>query len=146
MTPTPATVWPEEIRLSKSKDSLFVKFDNYENNKIVFEIEEETFSNDIDRTKMYTNLFKEFNYGFSIFNFIANSNDYTYLKELKPLYIKASKYFLLESKQSFNILKILTESLNIKLIATSVSKTEDIETLSDFGIDAISGPILEEFK
>jgi DUF971 family protein len=28
MTPTPATVWPEEIRLSKSKDSLFVKFDN----------------------------------------------------------------------------------------------------------------------
>ena len=28
MTPTPATVWPEEIRLSKVKDSLFVKFDN----------------------------------------------------------------------------------------------------------------------
>ena len=28
MTPTPATVWPEEILLSKTKDSLFVKFDN----------------------------------------------------------------------------------------------------------------------
>ena len=28
MNPTPATVWPEEIRLSKVKDSLFVKFDN----------------------------------------------------------------------------------------------------------------------
>lgn len=28
MTPTPAAVWPEEIRLSKAKDSLFVKFDN----------------------------------------------------------------------------------------------------------------------
>ena len=28
MTPTPVTVWPEEIRLSKAKDSLFVKFDN----------------------------------------------------------------------------------------------------------------------
>ena len=28
MTPTPAIVWPEEIRLSKAKDSLFVKFDN----------------------------------------------------------------------------------------------------------------------
>ena len=27
MTSTPATVWPEEIRLSKAKDSLFVKFD-----------------------------------------------------------------------------------------------------------------------
>jgi DUF971 family protein len=28
MTPTPAIVWPEEIRLSKAKDGLFVKFDN----------------------------------------------------------------------------------------------------------------------
>ena len=28
MTPTPATVWPEDIRLSKAKNSLFVKFDN----------------------------------------------------------------------------------------------------------------------
>lgn len=28
MTSTPAIVWPEEIRLSKAKDTLFVKFDN----------------------------------------------------------------------------------------------------------------------
>ena len=28
MTAEPTTPWPEEIRLSKSKDSLFVKFDN----------------------------------------------------------------------------------------------------------------------
>ncbi len=28
MTTEPTTPWPEEIRLSKSKDSLFVKFDN----------------------------------------------------------------------------------------------------------------------
>ena len=28
MTPIPATVWPEDIRLNKAKNSLFVKFDN----------------------------------------------------------------------------------------------------------------------
>ena len=28
MTSEPATLWPEEIRLSKRKDSLFVKFDH----------------------------------------------------------------------------------------------------------------------
>ena len=28
MTAAPNKIWPEEIRLSKSKDSLFVKFDN----------------------------------------------------------------------------------------------------------------------
>ena len=38
MTPTPATVWPEEIRLSKAKDSLFVKFDNGYETKLTAEL------------------------------------------------------------------------------------------------------------
>ena len=95
---------------------------------------------------MYINLFKEFKFGFAIFNFIANSDDYAYLKELKPLYIKASKYFLLESTQSLNVLKILTQSLDIKLIATSVNKTSDIKILSNIGINAICGPIMQDLK
>ena len=95
---------------------------------------------------MYINLFKEFNFGFAIFNFIANSNDYSYLKELKPLYIKASKHFLLESTQSLNVLKILTQSLDIKLIATSVNKTSDVSILSKIGINAICGPVMQDLK
>ena len=130
---------------SKLKE-LFIKYKSFNNQNIVFEIEEESFNKNLSNTIMYIKLFKEFNLGFAIFNFIANSDDYSYLKELKPLYIKASKYFLLESIQSLNVLKILTESLDIKLIATSVSKPEDIGVLSDIGIDAISGPVMGKLK
>ena len=95
---------------------------------------------------MYVNLFKEFNFGFAIFNFIANSDDYSYLKELKPLYIKASKYFLLESRQSLNMLKILTQSLDIKLVATSVDDVSEITTLEEIGINAVSGSVMAQLK
>ncbi|MFY4786055.1 diguanylate cyclase, partial [Aliarcobacter butzleri] len=70
------------------------------NHNVRCEIEGEAFSKNLNSTLMYVELFKENNYKFAIFNFIANSDDYSYLKELKPLYIKASKYFLLESRQS----------------------------------------------
>ena len=62
---------------------------------------------------------------------------------LKPQYIKASKYFLLESKQSLNILKILTQSLDIKLIATSVDEIEELNLLSEVGIHAVCGPVMK---
>ena len=128
---------------SKLKE-LFIKYKKHDSKNIIFEIEEESFNKNLDKTIMYINLIKEFSFGFSIFNFIANSDDYAYLKELKPLYIKASKYFLLESTQSLNVLKILTQSLDIKLIATSVTKIEDIDVLFDIGINAISGPVMEK--
>ncbi|MDD2887230.1 MAG: LapD/MoxY N-terminal periplasmic domain-containing protein [Aliarcobacter sp.] len=127
---------------SKLKE-LVVSYKISNNQNIIFEIEEEAFNKNLDNTVIYINLFKEFGFKFAIFNFIANSDDYTYLKELKPLYIKASKYFLLESRQSLSVLKILTQSLDIKLIATSVSKVSDIEILFEIGIDAISGPIIQ---
>ncbi len=127
---------------SKLKE-LVIKYRSLTNQNIIFEIEEESFNKNLDNTIIYINLFKEFGFKFAIFNFIANSDDYTYLKELKPLYIKASKYFLLESRQSLSVLKILTQSLDIKLIATSVSKISDIEILSEIGINAISGPIIQ---
>lgn len=127
-------------------EELLNKYKSFNNHNIVFEIEEESFNKNLSNTIMYIKLFKKFNMDFAIFNFIANSDDYSYLKELKPLYIKASKYFLLESIQSLNVLKILTESLDIKLIATSVTKEEDIEVLSNIGIDAISGPVMGKLK
>jgi len=125
---------------------LFIKYKKFNNQNIIFEIEEESFNKDLSDTIMYINLFKEFKYGFAIFNFIVNSDDYSYLKELKPLYIKASKHFLLESTQSLNVLKILTQSLDIKLIASSVNELSDIEILSKIGINAISGPIMQKLE
>jgi len=117
------------------------KYKNISNN-IIFEIEEEAFNNNLSSVLGYIQLFKEFNFKFAIFNFILHSDDYSYLKELKPMYIKASKLFLLESKQQLNILKILTQSLDIKLIATSVDEISEIEILKEIEIDAVSGSVM----
>lgn len=114
----------------------------YKNQNIIFEIEEEAFNKNLDSTLLYIELFKENKLRFAIFNFIANSNDYSYIKELKPMYIKASKTFLLESKQSLNMLKILTQSLDIKIIATSVDEISELTALGEIGIDAVSGSVM----
>ncbi|MCT7908984.1 diguanylate cyclase [Arcobacter lacus] len=118
----------------------------YKNKNVIFEIEEEAFNKNLNSTLMYIELFKENNFKFGIFNFIANSDDYSYLKELKPLYIKASKYFLLESRQSLNMLKILTQSLDIKLVATSVDDVSELTTLEEIGINAVSGSVMSKLN
>ncbi|MGD9625798.1 MAG: LapD/MoxY N-terminal periplasmic domain-containing protein [Arcobacter sp.] len=105
---------------------------------LIFEIEEESLNKSFSNTLMYIKLFKEFNFEFAVYNFIANSDDYSYLKELKPLYIKMSNYFLTESIQSLNILKILTQSLDIKLIATLVDENIDFSQLEELGINAVA--------
>lgn len=137
------TVFIEDLNNYSKLKELFILYKTLNNQNIIFEIEEEAFNKNISNSILYINLFKEFKFKFAIFNFIANSDDYSYLKELKPSYIKASKYFLLESTQSLNVLKILTQSLDIKLIATSVNDISEIDILSKIGINAICGPIMQ---
>ena len=136
-------IFVEDLNNYTKIKELFVKYKKFNNENIIFELEEESFNKNLNNSIMYITLFREFNFNFAVFNFIANSNDYTYLKELKPLYIKASKYFLMESKQSLSVLKILTQSLDIKLIATSVNEVSEINALAQMGINAICGPIMQ---
>jgi EAL domain-containing protein (putative c-di-GMP-specific phosphodiesterase class I) len=42
------------------------------------------------------------------------------------------------------MLKILTQSLDIKLVATSVDEIEEIKTLEEIGINAISGSVMSK--
>ncbi len=104
---------------------------------VVFELEEISFNKNLENTLMYIELFKSYGFDFAIYNFIALSDDYKYIKEQRPLYIKSSKNFLINSKQSLSILKILTQSLGIKIVATSVL-TEDIKALEELEVDAVS--------
>ncbi len=108
-----------------------------QNKNIIFEIEEISFNRNLENSIMYIELFRKYGFEFAIYNFIAFSDDYKYIKEQRPTYIKSSKSFLIESKQSLNILKILTQSLGIKLIATSV-EDKDVALLQELEIDAIS--------
>ena len=64
---------------------------------------------------LYIKLFNEYGFDFGINSFIADSEDYQYLKELKPVFVKADKQYLLDTEQNINVLKIVLESLGIKL-------------------------------
>ena len=95
---------------------------------------------------MYIKLFREFGFDFGINNFIADSGNYEYLKEIKPLFIKSDKQYLLDNEQNINILKIVLDSLDIKLIATGVNSNDEQNELNKKGINIISGVMVEEIK
>ena len=81
---------------------------------------------------------------FGINSFIADSEDYQYLKELKPVFVKADKQYLLDTEQNINVLKIVLESLGIKLIATGVNNIEELDSLNKKEIRLISGMIVDK--
>ena len=72
------------------------------------------------------------------------SGSKTYLKELKPVFVKADKQYLLDTEQNINVLKIVLESLGIKLIATGVNNIEELDSLNKKEIRLISGMIVDK--
>ena len=68
------------------------------------------------------------------------------MKEIKPLFIKSDKQYLLDNEQNINILKIVLDSLDIKLIATGVNSNDEQNELNKKGINIISGVMVEEIK
>jgi diguanylate cyclase (GGDEF)-like protein len=112
--------------------------------KIVFEIPESIINEHYQNSLLYINLFKEYGFDFGINNFIADSKDYSYFKELKPVFIKADKQYLIDTQQDINILKIIMESLNLQLIATGVNDIDELNILYERGIKSISGKIVDK--
>lgn len=111
--------------------------------RIIFEIPESFINKHYENSLLYISLFKEYGFDFGINSFIADSEDYQYLKELKPIFVKADKQYLLDTEQNINVLKIVLESLGIKLIATGVNNIEELDSLNKKGIRLISGMIVD---
>lgn len=93
---------------------------------------------------LYIKLFNEYGFDFGINNFIADGEDYQYLKKLKPIFVKADKQYLLDTEQNINVLKIVLDSLGIKLIATGVNNQEELNSLNKKDIRLISGMIVDK--
>ena len=82
--------------------------------EIIFEISETQINNHYETSLLFIKLFKEYGFDFGINSFIADSEDYQYLRDLKPIFVKADKQYLLDTNQNINILKIILNSLGIK--------------------------------
>jgi diguanylate cyclase (GGDEF)-like protein len=101
---------------------------------IVFEISEDAFINDFEQTKAFIQMLKEYGYAFAINNFIANIDDYGFLKVLKPKYIKADKSFILDNEQNLNLINIIMESIGIEIVVSGIEDEDQIGYLIQKGI------------
>ena len=128
-------------------DHISKLFNTYGDNlpfKLIIEMPDKLISQNSELIKLYKNLLQEHNFELAIFEFIGESNDYQYLQDLRPSYIKAeSSYFLGQSDQGLSALKLITDSLGISLIATGVIDIQTLNDLKDRDITIVQGRVTE---
>ena len=112
--------------------------------KLIIELPDRMVRKDSKYIKLYKELFERYNIDIGIFEFIGESDDYQYLQDLKPVYIKGeSTYFLTQSPQSLSALRLITDSLDISLIAVGVMDIEVVKQLGEKHITIIQGRATE---
>ena len=94
----------------------------------------------------YVDLFRKYGYVLGIHSYTGSANDFSYLKDINPKYIKVDAQFLLDQSQdAIASLQVITNSLDIVIIATGVESKEDMEKLQKYNIFTFQGSIAESF-
>ena len=126
--------------LSKLLDMYAKKLDF----KLFFEVSDTFAVHNRATLKSFVDLFKKYKYGFGINAFMGESNDFVYLKELNPEFIKADVSFLLDQTQeSMNYLNVITKSLGIEIVATYVKDEQELEALKNLYVYKVQGPVTD---
>jgi len=112
--------------------------------KLIIELPDRLVHQDSMYVREYEKLFQKYNIDIGIFEFIGESDDYQYLQDLRPAYIKGeSSYFLTQSNQSLSALRLITDSIGISLIAVGVMDMETLGELKKRGINLVQGRVTE---
>ncbi|MBL4730140.1 MAG: EAL domain-containing protein [Sulfurimonas sp.] len=137
----------EFIKDSKAFSELSSLFEEHAKTlafKLSFEVTDNFAINNILVLKSFVHLFSKYNFEFGINSFTGESNDFNYLKELNPKFLKADCAFLLDQSQdSMSSLHIITDSLGIEIIATYVKTVDELEQLQKLHIYSVQGPITD---
>ena len=137
----------EDTKSFNELSSLFEKHAKTLRFKLSFEVTDSFAINNTAIVSSFVELFTKYNFNFGINSFTGESNDFTYLKELNPTFIKADCAFLLDQSQdSMSALQVITDSLGIEIIATFVKTTEELEKLQAMHINSVQGPITDSIK
>ena len=92
----------------------------------------------------YANLFKKYGCSLGIHSYSASANEFSYLKDINPKYIKADAQFLLDQSQdAIASLQVITNSLDIVIIATGVENKKDVLRLQEYNIFTFQGSIAD---
>lgn len=115
--------------------------------KLIIELPDRLVRQDSKNIREYIELFRRYSIDIGIFEFIGESEDYQYLQDLRPSYIKAeSSYFLTQSDQSISSLRLITDSVGISLIAVGVSDMYTLDMLKEKGIYIVQGEVTETLE
>jgi len=115
--------------------------------RLIIEIPDKLASQNSELVQDYKRLFERYQIEMGIFEFIGESKDYQYLQDLRPLYIKGEpSYFISQNEQSLSALRLITDSLDISLIATGVMSLDTLELLETKEIHIVQGRVAEMIK
>ena len=112
--------------------------------RLIIEIPDKLASQNSELVQDYKRLFERYQIEMGIFEFIGESKDYQYLQNLRPIYIKGEpSYFISQNEQSLSALRLITDSLDISLIATGVMTMDTLEQLKTKDIHIVQGRVTE---
>jgi diguanylate cyclase (GGDEF)-like protein len=112
--------------------------------KLIIEIPDKFARKNTPDVKLYNALFEKYNIEMGIYEFIGESENYQYLQDLRPIYIKGeSAYFLTQTEQSLSALRLITDSIGIELIASGVMDLDTLKELQKKDIYTIQGRVTE---
>lgn len=115
--------------------------------KLIVEIPDKLAREKKELMQLYKNLFETYNIEMGLFEFIGEGEDYSYLQELRPIYIKAeASYFVTQTDHSLHALRLITDAIGTSLIATSVMDKNTYLALEKKGIHIVQGKITEILK
>ncbi|MCP3900749.1 MAG: EAL domain-containing protein, partial [Desulfobacteraceae bacterium] len=115
------------------------------NKRLIFEISDNTVVQHTEICNDFVGLVKGLGYSFGVDNFILDNDSLSYLKKLKPEYIKINQDYLLdksEDKKTDTAIKSLitvTDSLDILLIVTKIETEEQIAIFKSKNIQYFQG-------
>ncbi len=112
--------------------------------KLIVEIPDKLMRTGSKEVKKYKELFEKYHIEIGVYEFIGESEDYQYLQELRPVYIKGeSDYFLTQSDQALSALRLITDTVGISLIAVGVMDMKTLHKLEEKDVHVIQGRATE---
>ena len=112
--------------------------------KLIIEIPDRYITKYEENAYLYKELFAKYGIEMGIFEFIGEQEDYKYLQEFKPFYIKSQQeFFLTLDIHNMRALKMLADSIDIDLIAVGVMDKESLKKLQERDIYIVQGKVTE---
>ncbi|WP_024955897.1 bifunctional diguanylate cyclase/phosphodiesterase [Sulfurospirillum arcachonense] len=131
--------WLENIFKQSTEQNLQVSFES-SNYSVI---------NNLENYINFSKLVQNYNYSFGIDNFNITKQNLEYLQDIKPAYIKADKSFFIDMHDDgksniYESFKLLTQSLDIKLIGTAVEEELQCNNLKEIPIHLMQGAYIQK--